>query len=384
MEQRTARAKLIAMYFPQLHAIAENDAWWGKGFTDWDSVRSARPLYDGHYQARVPKGSDYYDQSDVQTLRRQAAQARQYGVYGFCHYHYWFDGRQLLETPTRLMLENPDIDMPFCLSWANETWSRRWDGRDHQILIQQTHPSDPARWKLHYDYLIKAWKDPRAIRVDGKPVFVIYRPQRIDKIDDMLAYWRQLAAQDGLPGLYFVFQKQYELPNESCLRAFDALFQFQPFEAINSPSYDRHSIKHSRLFKLVRSLPERYQDMLRGVRAKFIKELTFHDYAQVWRQAAEVRPHARLHTYPGGYVDWDNSARYKHRATIFREASPQAFEEGLAGVVASLARRDLPEPFVFINAWNEWAESAYLEPDEKFGFQYLEAVQRVLESAGET
>lgn len=377
---KSSDVKLIAIYFPQLHAIPENDAWWGKGFTDWDSVRSARPLYEGHYQDRVPFQGDYYDQSDVQTLRRQVDLARQYGIYGFCHYHYWFDGKQLLETPTRLMLQHADIEMPFCLSWANETWSRRWDGRDHHVLIQQTHPADPVRWKLHYDYLIHAWRDPRAIRIDGKPVFIIYRPQRIDKIDDMLAYWRQLAVKDGLPGLYFIFQKQYELPNESCLRAFDALFQFQPFEAINSPGYDLNSIKHSRFFKLVRSLPERYQDMLRGVRAKFIKELTFHDYSQVWRQAAEIRPHARLHTYPGGYVDWDNSSRYKHRATIFREASPQAFEEGLSRVVGSMPQRALPEPFVFINAWNEWAESAYLEPDEKFGFQYLEAIRRVLDS----
>ena len=378
----TAQAKLIAVYFPQLHAIPENDAWWGKGFTDWENVKSGQPQYEGHHQPRVPLGGNdqdrYYDQSELATLRRQTALAKQYGVYGFCHYHYWFDGKQLLETPTNLMLAHADIDMPFCLSWANETWSRRWDGRDNLILIQQTHPSRQDRWKLHYDYLIKAWKDPRAIKVDGKPVFVIYRPQRIDKIADMLAYWRMLAQQDGLPGLYFVFQKQYELPSQACLDGFDAQFQFQPFEAINSPSYDKDSIKHSAWFKLVRSLPERYQDMLRGLRAKFVNELTFHSYEQAWQQAVALRAQPGLTTFPGAFVDWDNSSRYKRRATIFREATPKVFEYWLRQLVLSMPARELPENFIFLNAWNEWAESAYLEPDEKHGYQYLEALQRAL------
>ncbi len=172
--------KLIAMYFPQLHAIPENDAWWGKGFTDWNNVQSASPQYEGHYQPRVPLNNNYYDQSKIETLRWQVGLAKQYGIYGFCHYHYWFDGKQLLETPTNLIMENKDIDFP----------------------------------------------------------------QRIDKIDDMLAYWRDLAIKDGLSGVYFVFQKQYELPNKNCLNSFDALFQFQPFEAVESPSFNEKSIRH--------------------------------------------------------------------------------------------------------------------------------------------
>ncbi|MFZ5524808.1 MAG: glycoside hydrolase family 99-like domain-containing protein [Pseudomonadota bacterium] len=371
--------KLIAMYFPQLHAIPENDEWWGKGFTDWNNVRSAVPMYEGHYQPRVPLDENYYDQSRLETLRRQIDLAKRYGVHGFCHYHYWFDGKQLLETPTNLVMANKDIDFPFCLSWANETWTKRWDARDHHILIQQTHPPARESWKKHYDYLIKAWTDPRAIKVDGKPVFVIYRPQRIEKIDEMLAYWRELAQQDGLPGLYFIFQKQYELANRNCLNSFDALFQFQPFEAINSPAFDKKSIKHTLLFKLVRSLPERYQNMLRGVREAFIKELTFHDYNAIWQKITEIHPDQNLTTYPGAFVDWDNTARYKKRATIFRGASPEAFGRGLARLVDTMPQRNLPENFIFLNAWNEWSECAYLEPDERYGHQYLEVVKRVLE-----
>ncbi len=372
------RAKVIAMYFPQLHAIPENDAWWGSGFTDWDNVRSAEPQYDGHDQPRVPQHRRYYDQSKLETLRWQVDLAKRHGIYGFCHYHYWFDGKQLLETPTNLMLRHPELDLPFCLSWANETWSRRWDGRDHHILIQQTHPPTEASWGRHYDYLITAWRDPRAIKVDGKPVFVIYRPQRIDRIGDMLAYWRRRAVADGLPGLYFIFQKQYELPSRDCLAAFDALFQFQPFEAINAPGYDQGSIRHSALFRLVRSLPEVWQDRLRGLRAKFVRELTFHDYDATWRQIARVRPDPQLTTYPGAFPDWDNASRYKRRATIFRGASPEGFKAHMAELLDSMPARRLPENYIFLNAWNEWSEGAYLEPDERHGDAYLRALHELL------
>ena len=172
----STKSKIIAMYFTQLHTIPENDKWWGEGFTDWNNVRRAEPLFDGHFQPRVPLGSNYYDQSHLETIRGQVELAKSYGIYGFCHYHYWFDGKQLLETPTNLFLQNPGIDFPFCLSWANETWSKRWDGRDHDILIQQTHPATEESWLRHFEYLIKAWSDKRAIQIDGKPVFVIYRP----------------------------------------------------------------------------------------------------------------------------------------------------------------------------------------------------------------
>jgi Glycosyltransferase WbsX len=376
---KNRKIKLIAMYFPQLHAIPENDAWWGKGFTDWDKVKSASIQYDGHYQPRIPLNQEYYDQSKIETLRRQIKLAKKYGIFGFCHYHYWFDGKQLLEKPTNLIMNNKDIDFPFCLSWANETWSRRWDELGHQILIQQTHPSSRESWKNHFDYLIKAWSDPRAIKVDGKPVFVIYRPQRINNIDEMLAYWRELAQQNGLPGLYFIFQKQYELRNNNCLNSFDALFQFQPFEAINSPMYKKKLIRRSLMLNLVRKLPERYQDMLRELKTKLIKKLTFHNYDETWQQIIKIREDQKLVTYPGAFVDWDNTARYKERATIFRGASPNTFAPWFERLVNTMPRRNLSENLIFLNAWNEWSEGAYLEPDERYGCQYLEAIKKVLD-----
>lgn len=372
------KAKLIAIYFPQLHAIPENDEWWGKGFTDWVNVKAAQPQYEGHNQPRVPLNNNYYDQSQLETLCWQIDLAKKYGVYGFCHYHYWFDGKQLLETPTNLMLEYKDVDMPFCLSWANETWSKRWDGRDHHILVKQSHPPVKERWKLHFDYLIGTWSDDRAIKVDGKPVFVIYRPHRISKIDQMLDYWRELAHRAGLKGLYFIAQKQYEFPGRDCLIGFDAIFQFQPFESIYSPSFDNTSIKHSQWFRFVRALPESVQDLLRAVRAKFVKELTYYDYDKVWNAIVRIQNDPELTTYPGAFVDWDNTARYKQRATIFPNANPERFEYWFEQLVKSMPERKIPEPFIFLNAWNEWAESTYLEPDEKYGLGYLEAVKRVL------
>ena len=372
------QAKLIAMYFPQLHSIPENDAWWGTGFTDWENVKSAKPQFEGHYQPRTPLGCAYYDQSELETLRSQIALAKRYGVYGFCHYHYWFDGKQLLETPTNLILENQDIDFPFCLSWANETWSRRWDGHDHHVLIAQTHPPTHESWKIHYDYLIKAWKDPRAIKIAGKPVFVIYRPQNIEKIDEMLAFWRKLAIQDGLPGLYFIFQKTYDLPSNTCLASFDAVFQFQPFEAVYSQISDMNRVRSFPLFKFLRRLPERYQDQLRGIKTRFFKKLTIHEYETVWKKIIEVRADQTLTTFPGAFVDWDNTSRYKDRATIFKGASPEIFEIWFKKLIASMLQRNLIENFIFLNAWNEWSEGAYLEPDERYGHQYLEAVKSVL------
>ncbi len=372
------RTKVIAMYFPQLHAIPENDEWWGKGFTDWVNVKAAQPQFEGHNQPRIPLNNYYYDQAQLETLRWQIDLAKSHGVYGFCHYHYWFDGKQLLETPTNLMLANKELDMPFCMSWANETWSKRWDGRDHDILIKQTHPPLKERWKLHFDYLIRAWRDDRAIRVDDKPVFIIYRPHNIPEIANMLNYWRELAVEHGLKGLYFIFQKQYELPTRDSLKGFDATFQFQPFEAIYSPDLDSNSIRQSNWFKMIRVLPVVVQDMLRNLHGIFANGLTFYDYDSVWKEIVKIRRDLELITFPGAFVDWDNTARYKNKATIFRGASPEKFEYWLGMLARSMPEREIPEPFIFLNAWNEWAEGTSLEPDEKHGLNYLEAIKRVV------
>ena len=371
-------AKIIAMYFTQLHAIPENDEWWGKGFTDWDNVRRAKPLFDGHYQPRVPLGSNYYDQSRMETIRGQIELAKRYGIYGFCHYHYWFDGKQLLETPTNLFLQNTDLDFPFCLSWANETWSKRWDGRDHDILIRQTHPPTEESWSRHFDYLIKAWSDERAIKIDGKPVFIIYRPQKIDKIESMLAFWNKKAKESGLKGVYYIFQKQYELSDNACLRSFDAEFQFQPFEAIHSAGYSQGAIYKQRMRQLIEKLPKIAQSFIWSLWASSKKNYTIHQYDKVWSQIIRNSMKSSAETFPGVFVDWDNTARYGSRATIIDGASPERFKYWFSKLIEIVSNRPDDMNYVFLNAWNEWAECAYLEPDERYGYEYLEAIKDVM------
>ena len=384
--QRDDGVKLVAMYFPQLHSIPENDAWWGKGFTDWDNVRKSQPLFRGHYQPRVPQDLRYYDQSDVATLAWQQDIAKRHGVGGFCHYHYWFDGKQLLEKPTNLMLENKSLDLPFCLAWANETWSRRWDGRDHHILQEQTHKPDPAAWMRHFEYLFRCWSDERSIKVDGKPIFLIYRAHRVTQIERMFTMWREESLRRGLPGLYLVCMKQYEFPIPEVLTHFDAVMQFQPFEAIYSPDFEPLSagspaaiVKgRARVLATARLLPEKTQDVLRAIRYRFFSGLTFYDYERVWKQILKVEREGGLPCFPGAFVDWDNTARYVKRARIFRGASPERFSYWFRKLVEVTAQRPSNERLIFLNAWNEWAEGCYLEPDQHYGTRYLEAVRDAL------
>lgn len=377
--------KIIAMYFPQFHVIPENDKWWGKGFTDWQNVKNAQSQFDGHQQPRIPLDKNYYDQSSLETIRWQVELARTHGIFGFCHYHYWFDGKQLLETPTNLMLENPDIDMPFCLSWANETWSRRWDGLDHHILIEQTHLPEIESWRRHFNYLIRAWKDPRAIKIADKPVFVIYRPHRIPRIDEMLAKWREWARKEGIPGIYFIFQKQYEVPDKKCLASFDGQFQFQPFESIHAAlSARKKGVIRMAAKSALRCLPTSVQRGLRnlkshlGSRLQNLPRVKLCNYDEVWERVIAMPDGDELTTFPGAFVDWDNTARYKNRATIFVGASPERFRHWLQKLSNTMAGRNLPEDYVFLNAWNEWSEGAYLEPDNANGYKYLEAVHSVV------
>ncbi|MDX2220132.1 MAG: glycoside hydrolase family 99-like domain-containing protein [Burkholderiales bacterium] len=370
--------KLLAFYFPQFHAIPENDAWWGKGFTDWVNVKKARPQFAGHYQPRKPLHDRYYDQSRKEVISWQIDLAKQYGVHGFCHYHYWFDGKQMLETPTNIVMSSPELDLPFCLAWANETWSRRWDGRDHHILQEQTHIPERSRWEKHFDYLFKAWSDPRAIKIDGKPIFLVYRAHRITQIGDMFDCWREWAQQRGLPGIYLISMKQYEFPIPEVLKHFDATMQFQPFEAIYSPDYEGQVLETSKVVAPLRLLPERFQDVLRALRYKLMAGLTFYDYDMVWKQILKVEREAGIPAFPGAFVDWDNTPRYVKRARIFKGASPERFEYWFRQLVELTATRPAPEQFIFLNAWNEWAEGTYLEPDQRHGYKYLEAVRRSL------
>ena len=371
--------RFVAHYFPQLHRIPENDRWWGEGFTDWTNVQRARPLFEGHHQPRRPR-QGHYDQASLGVIRAQVELAREHGISAFCHYHYWFDGKQLLETPTNLFLQHRELELGICLAWANETWSRRWDGQDHLVLIEQTHPASRARWALHFDYLQRAFTDPRAVCIDGRPLFLIYRPQRIPELPQLLDYFRERAHAIGLPGLFLVAMDQSREGDEEVHRHFDAQVRFEPFATYYQlRERDRPSLR--RLVKAVRaSLPTRGVNLVQRAIDRIddvIGRPTRIDYARVWEEiAARPLPKDRL-VFPGAFVDWDNTARYRRHATIFEGASPEIFERGLRRLAASVAGRPTEQQLVFINAWNEWAEGCYLEPDLRHGTAYLEAVRRV-------
>ena len=375
-----SKLKIIPIYFPQFHTIPENDVWWGQGFSDWDNVKKGRPLFDGHHQPRVPLNENYYDLSQKETIAWQVDLARRYGAYGFTVYHYWFDGKQLLETPEKIILQNRDLEIPFCLNWANETWSRRWEGKDTEVLQEQLHDPDPDKWEQHFRYLLDFFNDPRYIRIDGRPVFVIYRPHLIKKLDQMIAYWQKRARQSGLEGLYLIAVKAFEFPNDAILDGFNACMYFQPFETINSPAMMG---KNTYLHRLIRMMPEKLVDKVRVLHKKMHKGGRVYQYDEVCGHIVNDRKRCRIPAYPSLFLEWDNTARYKEKSTVFTGCTPERFEYWLEKLCQNVMQSENNEKIVFINAWNEWAEGTYLEPDTKNGYGYLEALKRCAEKYSE-
>lgn len=369
--------KLLAIYFPQFHNLPENDEWWGKDFTDWELVKKAEPLFPGHYQPRIPLHSDYYNPCEADVLRRQVALAQQYHIGGFMFYHYWFDGKLLMEKPLLTMLQNKDIDFPFCLSWANASWTRQWKG-NNEFLLQQKHTPDPALWRQHFDFLLPFWLDKRAIRIDDKPVFAIYAPNLVNDTQRMFEHWNQWAKEAGLKGIYFIAMQNYDFTNAGFLRYYDALMRFQPREANTSEANPHHQKLMS--VSALRVLPEYLQNKLAGIRLRF-KSVSHIDSRQIWDfvldRAYQQQKYTEYHLpiIESAFFDWDNTARYGKRATIY---DPLTLDEK-RHYLSELYRKacDHQSPFIVFNAWNEWSESAYLEPDEQFKDAHLQIIKDI-------
>lgn len=372
--------QLIAFYFPQFHAIPENDEWWGKGFNDWDLVRKATPNFDGHNQPRVPIDKTYYNPCDRDTLKKQIEMAKKFGIGGFMFYHYWFDGKLLLEKPLESFLENKDLNFPFCICWANETWTRAWSGKPECILIKQSHTPDKLLWKSHFNYLLPFFKDERAIRIDNKIVVLIYQSSLIEKGDEMLKYWRELAFQNGLGDLYIIAVKNHQIINHEAFQAYDGILKFQPREAYTSAEFSsENKINH---FSFLRKLPE---SILKYFRMLYMNFNNYHIYdsRKIWEiilsnaylkeQGLEDK-----HIFESAYFEWDNTPRYGKKAKIFTRLSKSELQENLVKLLSKAKGNN--SPYVFFNAWNEWSESAYLEPDNKNGFENLQIVSNSLKS----
>jgi hypothetical protein len=373
------KTKLIAIYFPQFHDIPENDEWWGRGFTDWQLVKEAKPLYQNHHQPRVPMDGDYYNPCHVETLAKQIEMAKAYGVGGFMFYHYWFDGKLILQKPLEQFLQNKQLDMPFCLSWANPSWTRQWKG-NNEVLQKQQHLPDKALWRKHFDYLLPFFQDSRALKMDGKPMFVIYVPEIVNQAAEMFACWNEWAQENGLPGIYFVATKGYDFANPSFLASYQAMMKFQPREA-NTSSKNTSKSGVYKFGNLFRKLPQSWQTKLVEWRIKF-KGVTFHSTQNVWNiilanAYQNDYPQYPLQIFESAFFEWDNTARYGKRANVFTETTTdekRAFFEAL--YKKSLEAK---APYLFFNAWNEWSESAYLEPDKKNGFAHLDIIKNTVQ-----
>ena len=348
--------RLIAFYLPQFHPIPENDLWWGKGFTEWTNVSKAQPLFTGHYQPQLPADLGFYDLRVSEVREEQANLARQYGIHGFCYYYYWFAGKKLLHRPLDDLLASGKPDFPFCICWANENWTRRWDGSEHEILIAQDYSE--AQNRAFAEDLVPVLKDKRYIRIDGRPLIVIYRADIIPDVKAASQQWRDIFRAEGVGEVHLCIM----LTTFSGLRSgladlsslgFDSAVQFPPHETTGA----------------VVPPPAPAPDFTGQ----------FFDYREVAINAVAQRL-PDFKTFPGVMPSFDNTSRRKQAAHAFLNSTPETYEFWLRGAIEKAKHSlDNQEQFVFINAWNEWAEGAHLEPDQKYGHAYLQATHRALQ-----
>jgi lipopolysaccharide biosynthesis protein len=353
-------SKLIAFYLPQFHPVPENDEWWGPGFTEWTNVTRAKPLFRGHYQPQLPADLGFYDLRLPDTRIAQAELAGRYGIGAFCYYHYWFNGRRILERPFNEVLASGQPEFPFCLCWANEDWTRAWDGQSRQVLLQQVY--SPEDDKRHFESLLPAFTDPRYLKKDGRPIFLVYRGRRLPDPQSTTRRWQELARAHGLPGLYLLRVESFPDENDDPRTlGFDAAVEFQPeWRALFERRWKRYRRKWLR--KLGLTWPGSWRHNIQ-------------EYRDVVKLALS-KPAAPYPRHPCVAPSWDNSARRFWDALILKNAEPSVYEEWLREVLV----RDQSE-FVFINAWNEWAEGCHLEPCSRWGHSYLEATRAALEAA---
>jgi hypothetical protein len=362
-ERSRARLRSVAFYLPQFHPIPENDEWWGTGFTEWVNVVQGRPLFRGHDQPHLPADLGFYDLRAPETRAAQAELAGAYGITGFCYYHYWFGGRRLLHRPFDEVLATGEPDFPFCLCWANESWTRIWDGGESQVLIPQTYPDDDDD-RAHIRSLAEAFSDPRYITVDGRPVFLVYRPGRLPDARRTGDIWRAEAARLGLGELYLcaveAFKKEARPPEEL---GFDAAVQFVPD---------------------LSNLGPRLHEPGRAARAvrRAIRPNSPYRLHQVYRydQAVErdlAAPPSRYKRYPCVTPGWDNTARRRRGGgRVLVGSTPALYERWVRGAAQNFDPYSPEENLLFVNAWNEWAEGNHLEPCQRWGRAYLEAHAR--------
>lgn len=363
-ENTSVRAKIIALYLPQFHAIPENDAWWGKGFTEWTNVRKAKALFNGHYQPRIPGELGYYDLHDPKTRERQAELAREAGISAFCYWHYWYGGKQLLEMPLQEVVRLGKPDFPFCLGWANHSWEKKdWNPKANALsktlLIRQTY-GDEKEITLHFETMLPMFHDPRYYRINNRLVFLFFKPNDIPQayFCRFISLWEELAQKHGLVGFHWIAQIEHpeeaDLPNASRCTAYN----YSP--SLFVPNEGRFVRAIKKAISLLFHIP-----------------LLVQEYAVVTRRY--VSPICRkTNVYPTILAGFDHSPRRGRGGIVLNHCTPTAFEHHAQAVIDQAEGKKEENRIVFLKSWNEWGEGNYMEPDAKYGRAFIEALKRTV------
>jgi lipopolysaccharide biosynthesis protein len=349
-------ARVIAYYLPQFHPTPENDMWWGKGFTEWTNTAKAKPMFRGHYQPHIPSDLGFYDLRVPETRREQALMASEYGMEAFCYYHYWFAGRRILERPFNEVLESGEPKFPFCLCWANHSWTGIWAGCPGKTLIEQTYPGKQDDYR-HFDVLLKAFHDNRYLKIDGKPLFIIYDPMSIPNVNKLTDLWRKMATKGGLKGIYLIgaaWRKGWN-PKEY---GFDGS---TPKD--NLPTARKQYVPPTKPIKKIIQLYSQ----------KYNKPLVY-SYKQYIYENEHMRATNKEY-YPCVIPNWDNTPRSGWNGLVLHGSTPELFKTHLQMALKIIEKYTSEHKIIFIKSWNEWAEGNHLEPDLKYGKSYLQVVK---------
>lgn len=361
--------KVFAIYFPQFYPIPLNSKYWGENFTDWNRVKESKPQYSGHKMPRIPLNNNYYDQSKQTTIKEQIDLATNHSISGFDFYHYWFDGKVILDKPIEIFTQINN-SLEFCLTWANETWTKQWDN-SAEVIIEQKHIEDPKIWTKHLEYLLNFFKNPYYLKINNMPVFKIYRPELIKNITNMISFYDKYVAENSnFSGIYWMNTKSYKYLKDDLIdSSFNNSMFFQPRYLFNEVIFKK-PILFKKTELILRILPEKYQKYI-NVSNFILKKHKTVEYRKIVDQQKKL-----LLRHPENYhsicVDWDNTPRYRKRFTGITRFNLEDFEELLY-----FFKNNYKKEVLFINAWNEWAESAYLEPDVDHTNQKLEIIKKI-------
>lgn len=360
------KAKVIALYLPQYHPTEDNDKWWGKGFTEWTNVAKAKPLFKGHYQPRIPADLGFYDLRLPETRNQQAELAKRAGVSAFCYYHYWFhDGLEELQRPFNEVVESTEPNFPFCLCWANEDWyAKMWnnDGTASKRLLARQEYLGYADNEAHFYSLLKAFKDPRYLKYNGKLVFMIYQPLLFKNCQEFIKQWNELAVSNGLPGFHFIGQNRNPDSPEITERILSL-----GFNAVNVLRLDNFQYKSKHI--LTRGL--------NFISHRLLNRPYINNYAKCLKLFVGEEE-CRKEVYPSIIPNWDHTPRSGRGGYLFVNCEPKFFEQHCRMVINTLKDKDEEDQIVFLKSWNEWGEGNYMEPDQRYGCQYIDTLRKVL------